>query len=144
MLMTTGPIRNRAVYETIRALKVGEELMIKRSEWRALTLPPAALLNAGYRGQFDVRWLADGDGWLVVRVREAPPGKEQHHGPVVTRAIYEQIRSLRIGEKFTLAKSEWRVATSPMESIGKSARYRDRIIVRPLEHGEGWLISRVR
>jgi hypothetical protein len=141
--MTTGPIRNRAVYETIRALKVGEELTIKRSEWRALTLPPAALLNAGYRGQFDVRWLDDGDGWLVVRVKEAPI-RQQLHGPMVTRAIYEQIRSLRVGEKFTLAKSEWRVATSPMDSIGKSARYRDRIIVRPLEHGEGWLISRVK
>jgi hypothetical protein len=142
--MTTGPIRNRAVYDTIRGLKVGEELTIKRSEWRTQTIPTAAFSIPKYRGQFEVKWLEDGDGWRVVRLKEAPARKEQVRGPMVTRAIYERIRSLRIGEKFTLAASEWKIATAPEESIGKSKRYRDRIAVRPLDHGEGWLISRVK
>jgi hypothetical protein len=142
--MTTGPIRNRAVYNTLRALKVGQELTIKRSEWRTQTLPPAALVIPGYRGQFDVTWLEDGDGWRVVRLKEAPVGTERARGPMVTRAIYERIRSLRVGEKFTLAANEWRMATAPEESIGKSKRYWDRIVVRPLENGTGWLISRVK
>jgi hypothetical protein len=142
--MTTGPIRNRAVYDTLRAMKVGEELTIRRSEWRTQTIPPASFSIPKYRGQFEVKWLEDGDGWRVVRLKEAPADKEQIRGPMVTRAIYERIRLLRVGEKFTLAASEWRVATCPMESIGKSKRYQDRIVVRVLENGAGWVISRVK
>src|SRR5450631_921242 len=115
--MTTGPIRNRAIYNTLRALKVGEELTINRSEWRTRTLPPAALIIPGYRGQFEVKWLEDGDGWRVLRLKEAPVREQQVRGPMVTRAVYQQIRSLRVGEKFTLATSEWRVATSPTDTI---------------------------
>jgi hypothetical protein len=142
--MTGGPIRNRAIYNTLRALKVGEELTIMRSEWKMQTIPPATLRAPRHKDQFEVRWLEDGDGWLVVRVKEAPIRKEQIRGPMVTRAIYERIRTLRIGENFTLQASEWKMATSPMDSIGKGARYRDKIVLRELENGTGWVISRVK
>jgi hypothetical protein len=142
--MTGVSKRNRAMYETIRALKVGEEMTIKRSEWSTVTLPPAALNIRDYRSQFEVRWLEDGDGWRVIRVKEAPVRESRARGPTMTRAIYERIQSLRVGEKFTLAASEWRMATSPVDSIRKSERYRDKIVLRELENGRGWIISRVK
>jgi len=70
------------------------------------------------------------------------PGKP--HGPIATRHVYERMRSLRVGETFTVERHEWKVATSPKESIGKSARYRDHVKVEELEGGKGWLISRVK
>jgi hypothetical protein len=125
--MTTGPIRNRAMYDRLRALKVGQELTIKRSEWRTQTIPPATLGIPKYRGQFEVSWLEDGDGWRVVRVKAASVRESRARGPMVTRAVYQRIQSLRVGEKFTLAASEWRMATSPVDSIRKSERYRDKM-----------------
>jgi hypothetical protein len=54
------------------------------------------------------------------------------------------MRALKIGEEFTLLTGQWRVATSPMNSIGKSIKYRGHIKVRELESGTGWIISRVK
>jgi hypothetical protein len=140
--MTGGSKRNRTIYNTLRALKVGEELTIKRSEWKAQTLPSATLRAPVHKDQFEVRWLDDRNGWRVVRVKEAPT-RQQLHGPIESRAFYERIRSLRVGEKFTLAKSEWRVATTPVEAMSGNARYRDQIVVEELEDG-GWIIARVK
>jgi len=69
--MKTGPIRHRAIYEKLRALKIGEEITIARSEWRARTPPTSALVYArNHRGKFVVRKLVDRAGWLVVRASE--------------------------------------------------------------------------
>jgi hypothetical protein len=48
------------------------------------------------------------------------------------------------GERFMLARSEWRVATTPVGAIAGNARYRDQIVVRKLEDGTGWIISRMK
>lgn len=66
------------------------------------------------------------------------------YGPMATRGVYERVRSLQVGEEFTLKASEWSSATSPVESIGKSARYRDYYTVRELSDGKGWVISRIK
>jgi len=66
------------------------------------------------------------------------------YGPIATRPVYERMRSLQIGEAFTVAWKDWRAATPPTETIGKSARYRDHFKVDELDGGMGWRISRVR
>jgi hypothetical protein len=66
------------------------------------------------------------------------------NGPIATRPVYERMRSLRVGEAFTVERKEWQVATSPKDSIGKNARYRDHFKVEELEGGKGWLIARVK
>ena len=70
------------------------------------------------------------------------PGKP--NGPIATRHVYERMRSLRVGEAFTAECEEWKVPTSPKDSIGKNLRYRDHFKVEELERGKGWRISRVR
>jgi hypothetical protein len=66
------------------------------------------------------------------------------YGAIATRHIYERMRSLRVGEAFTLERKEWKVPTSPKDSISKNSRYRDHFKVEELERGEGWVISRVK
>jgi hypothetical protein len=74
----------------------------------------------------------------------ADPVKKQGYGTLATRTVYQRLRALEVGEEFTLSTKEWKVATSPMDSIGKSVRHRDHIKVRELENGTGWIISRVK
>jgi len=146
----SGPMRNRAIYEKLRNLKVGEELTISYSEWRTMTSPVIALRAARYSHQFKVHRLADRGGWVVVRLRDAPAAElEKHHGrssygPMATRRVYERVRSMKVGEELTLSANDWRSATSPMHAIGRSERYRDNFKVRELEGGGGWVISRVK
>ena len=66
------------------------------------------------------------------------------NGAIATRHVYERMRSLRVGEAFTLEWKEWKVPTSPKHSIGQNARYRDHFKVEELEGGKGWVISRVK
>jgi hypothetical protein len=143
----SGPMGNRAIYEKIRALKVGEELTVNRSEWKTMTPPTAILHNPSYCGQFSVRRLDERAGWVIVRLKDAAGAANvgaTPYGPIATRAVYARVRSLRVGEDLTLKASEWRSATSPVESIGKSERYRDYYVVRELNDGKGWVISRIR
>jgi hypothetical protein len=83
--------------------------------------------SEGPAGCWRDKWLEDGDGWRVLRVKEAPVRDKKVLGPMVIRAVYPQIRSLRGGEKFTLGRVNggWRVT------------YRDKIVVRPLDNGTG-------
>jgi len=39
---------------------------------------------------------------------------------------------------------EWKVPTSPEDSIGKNSRYRDHFKIEELGGGKGWVISRVK
>jgi hypothetical protein len=66
------------------------------------------------------------------------------YGLIATRPVYERMRSLQVGEAFTVAPKEWPIATPPTATIGKSARYRNHIKVEELDGGRGWRISRVR
>jgi len=70
--------------------------------------------------------------------------RKMAYGPIATRKIYDRMRSMQVGEEFALKRSEWKVATSPVDSIGKSAKYRDDYTVRELADGTGWVIVRVR
>jgi hypothetical protein len=65
-------------------------------------------------------------------------------GPFATRHVYERVRSLRVGEEFTLKLSEWGSATAPTITIGNNRSFRDCIKVRELGDRKGWLISRVK
>ena len=66
------------------------------------------------------------------------------YGPIATRHIYERMRALQVGEAFTVAWKDWRAATPPTGTMGKSRRYRDHFKVEELGDGRGWLISRVK
>jgi hypothetical protein len=66
------------------------------------------------------------------------------YGLIATRPVYERMRSLQVGEAFTVAPKEWPIATPPTATIGKNVRYRDHFKVEALEGGKGWRISRVR
>jgi hypothetical protein len=66
------------------------------------------------------------------------------NGPIATRHVYDRMKSLQVGEAFTVEWKQWRAATSPKDSIGKSRRYRDHFNVEELDGGKGWRISRVR
>ena len=79
----------------------------------------------------------------LLEAKESMP-KAMQYGPVATRPIYERLRQMQVGEEFRLQPKEWPVATSPKDSIGRSARYRDDYNVRELGSGEGWVISRVK
>jgi len=50
-------------------MKVGEVLTLKTSEWKAATPPTNLRYNPTYRGQFSVRELEHGTGWLIVRLK---------------------------------------------------------------------------
>ena len=67
--MKTGPIGHRDVCRRLQSLKVREVLTLKRSEWKAATPPTHLPYNPTYRGQFSVRELEHGTGWLIVRLR---------------------------------------------------------------------------
>ena len=58
--------------------------------------------------------------------------------------MYDRLKTLQVGEEFTLKLSEWKSATPPTDSIGHSRRYRDCFQVRELEVGKGWVITRVK
>jgi hypothetical protein len=70
--------------------------------------------------------------------------RKMAYGPIATRKIYDRMRSMQVGEEFALKRSEWRVATSPVDSIGKSAMYKHDYTVRELADGTGWVIARVK
>jgi hypothetical protein len=70
--------------------------------------------------------------------------RKKAYGPIATRKIYDRMRSMQAGEEFTLKRSEWKVATPPVDTIGKSATYRDDYTVRELADRTGWVIARVR
>jgi hypothetical protein len=65
-------------------------------------------------------------------------------GPFATRHVYERVRSLQVGEEFTLELSEWKSATAPTITIGNNRSFRDRIKVTELGDRKGWLISRLK
>jgi hypothetical protein len=67
--MKTGPIGNRHVYRRLQSLKVGEVLTLKTSEWKAATPPTHLRYSPTYRGQFSVRELEHGTGWLIARLK---------------------------------------------------------------------------
>jgi len=68
-----GTIATRRVYERIRALQVGEDFTLLRSEWKVATLPTDSIGKAiRYRDHIKVRELEDGTGWIILRVKEAP------------------------------------------------------------------------
>jgi hypothetical protein len=52
------------------------------------------------------------------------------------------MRSLQVGEAFTVAPKEWPIATPPTDTIGKNVRYRDHFKVEQLDGGKGWRITR--
>ena len=70
--------------------------------------------------------------------------RKMGYGPIATRKIYDRMRSMQVGEEFALKRSEWKVATSPVVSIGKSAKYRYDYTVSELADGTGWVIVRIR
>jgi hypothetical protein len=65
-------------------------------------------------------------------------------GPIATRHVYERMKSLQVGEAFTVEWKDWRAATPPTDTMGKSARYRDHFKVEELDGGRGWRITRVK
>jgi uncharacterized protein (DUF2249 family) len=73
--MITGPIGNRRIYDRLKSLKVGQELKLEISEWKGHTTPQSLNWNPRYQGQFTVRRLADGTGWVVMRLKRAITGK---------------------------------------------------------------------
>ena len=65
-------------------------------------------------------------------------------GPVATRHIYDRMRTLQVGEAFTVKWNEWGTPTPPNETIKRSPRYREHFKIEELDGGKGWLISRVK
>jgi hypothetical protein len=65
-------------------------------------------------------------------------------GPFATRHVYERVRSLQVGEEFTLTVSEWKSATAPTITIGNNRSFKDYIRVTELGDHKGWRISRVK
>ena len=65
-------------------------------------------------------------------------------GPIATRHVYDRMKSLQVGEAFTVEWKEWRAATPPTITIGRSPRHRDHFKVEELVGGKGWRISRVK
>jgi uncharacterized protein (DUF2249 family) len=73
--MITGPIGNRRIYDRLKSLKVGQKLKLELSEWKGHTTPQCLNWNPRYQGQFTVRRLEDGTGWVVMRLKRASTGK---------------------------------------------------------------------
>jgi hypothetical protein len=65
-------------------------------------------------------------------------------GPFATRLIYDRLRSLEVGEGFTLAYSEWKVATPPDQNILSNPKYAGRFTISPSKDSKGWLIARIK
>jgi hypothetical protein len=65
-------------------------------------------------------------------------------GPVATRHIYERMRSLQVGEAFTVKWNDWGTSSPPNETIRRSPRYREYFKVEGLDGGKGWRITRIR
>jgi hypothetical protein len=66
----TGPMGNRPVYKRLNTLEVGGCLTLLKTEWKARTSPMSTLLySKNYRGQFLVRRLDDGTGWVIWRLK---------------------------------------------------------------------------
>jgi hypothetical protein len=66
----TGPMANRPVYKRLNALEVGGCFTLMKAEWKARTSPMSTLLySKTYRGQFLVRRLDDGTGWVIWRLK---------------------------------------------------------------------------
>jgi hypothetical protein len=66
------------------------------------------------------------------------------YGLIATRPVYNRMRSLQVGEAFTVAPQDWPIATPPTDTIGKNARYRAHFKVEELDRGRGWRIIRVK
>ena len=77
-------------------------------------------------------------------IGDVVPDPSRSLGAWATRAVYDRLKALQVGEEFTLKPSEWKSATPPTDSIGQSPRYRDCFQVRELEVGKGWVITRVK
>jgi hypothetical protein len=113
---------------------------------------PVTALRAGkYSHQFKVLGLPERAGWVIVRLRDAPPTEKiekqprrSRYGPVATRRVYQRVRALKVGEELTVSANDWQAATSPMHTIRRSERYRDDFQVRELEGGRARIISRVK
>jgi hypothetical protein len=69
-MTTTGSLANRKVYERLRSMRVGEEFLLRSSEWKTPTEPTHTIrYSPHYRGRFSVTRLEDGTGWLIVRLK---------------------------------------------------------------------------
>jgi hypothetical protein len=80
----------------------------------------------------------------IEEIDDVVPDPPKSLGAWATRAVYDRLKALQVGEEFTLKPSEWKSATPPTDSIGHSRKYRDRFQVRELEVGQGWVITRVK
>jgi hypothetical protein len=65
-----GPVRSNEVQQLLD-LKVGEGLLISKSEWSIRSLPMAAARNyeARLKMKFTGKVLADESGWAIFRVQ---------------------------------------------------------------------------
>lgn len=69
-LKRTGPKTNRAVYEAIRGLEIGQGLIVEFGEWKSKSSLQHTLHNSlAYRGRFTVRLLDNDEGVLVKRLK---------------------------------------------------------------------------
>jgi len=68
-VMLKGPHSNVRVYIKIRAMEIGQTIIIRKAVWKGETPLGKALQNSGkYRGRFSVLLREDKTGWRVTRL----------------------------------------------------------------------------
>jgi hypothetical protein len=69
-IRNTGPVANRGIYERIRRLTLGDELLVRHSEWKSKTLLNYVIpYNRNYAGRFLIDRLDDKSGWMIMRIK---------------------------------------------------------------------------
>lgn len=59
------PTTNNVAFEKIRALEVGQYLIITKKEWAMSTIPGAHLIRRRLNREFLVETLSDDSGWKI-------------------------------------------------------------------------------
>jgi hypothetical protein len=68
----TSSKANQPTYDRLKALAVGESLTVTRAQWKGRTTLANVLRNSKtYQGQFAVRSLGGGTGWVIRRLKDA-------------------------------------------------------------------------
>ena len=71
LLGIQGTNANKAVYAFLLKLKVGDEAIVDKADWKGnVALSHTIHNNSRLKGQFSCRALPDGSGWWVKRIKD--------------------------------------------------------------------------
>lgn len=62
--------RNTEAFDKIKAIKVGEFILITKKEWKIMPIPGAHVIRRYTGLEFKVETLADDSGWKLTRLKD--------------------------------------------------------------------------